>query len=597
VTTTEITVEQTENLPDALLPEPVNTTSDNSPQVEPPTNVKVDWVNPNTLIIGTNIRSNPDVPKWFVDDIEERGVRQPIPVRGEPDNYVVRTGQRRTLAACEAWARALAKGQQPRLVPVWVEPDLITDEATAEIDRIIDQLGENEHRLANSDADEARATQQLMDLGLSAGQIAKRRHIATKRVKTAVQVAKSTTAMDLLNKGLIEDITQAVVIADFGDDQDAVQQLTAVATTKPEQFDHIAQQLRDAREETRIRAELAAQLVEQGVTVIERPASLHDGPIRKLSDLRPTTESKSGTELTAEAHKDCPGHAAFVGNAGTWRPVAERWAIYYVCTDPKAHGHTDRYTLTLTSGRQSGPMTTEQKAERKKVVANNKAWRSAETVRLKWLKNFLHRKSAPKNAVAWVATMLAEGSHPMRKAMENDHELAIDLLGMPKPDVPSYYRRTAHPITTAIENATPARANVLLLALVVAALEKSVGTHTWKGATSEAKAYFRQLESWGYALSDVERLVIEPAAAPASVDEDVDEDDDLLYVEEEQEDTDGTEAETADVPDCDIGAELESEIEVLDAGDVAEVGGDPVGEYADLTGQPETGEYDADLAA
>jgi ParB family chromosome partitioning protein len=78
------------------------------------------------------------------------------------------------------------------MAAVLVEPDLITDEVRRQIDRIIDQLGENEHREAISDADEVRATQELLDLGLSAGQIAKKRHIGTKRVKTAVQVAKST---------------------------------------------------------------------------------------------------------------------------------------------------------------------------------------------------------------------------------------------------------------------------------------------------------------------------------------------------------------------------------------------------------------------
>ncbi|MGH3367664.1 MAG: hypothetical protein ACRDOY_10710, partial [Nocardioidaceae bacterium] len=80
--------------------------------------------------------------------------------------------------------------------------------------RILEQLGENEHRAGISDADDARATQQLLDLGLSAGQIARRRHIGTKRVKTAAAVAGNQTAMDAVADGRL-DLAQAAVVAEF----------------------------------------------------------------------------------------------------------------------------------------------------------------------------------------------------------------------------------------------------------------------------------------------------------------------------------------------------------------------------------------------
>ncbi|MGH3985531.1 MAG: ParB/RepB/Spo0J family partition protein [Pseudonocardiaceae bacterium] len=228
------------------------------------------WVDPRELVIRDNVRTDVALGKEFVADIAERGVRQVIPVRREESGrLVVRTGQRRVLAAIEAGLDR---------VRVLVEDDQLTGEREKDIDRILDQLGENEHRSGLGEADEARATQQLLGLGLSARQIARRRHLPTKRVQTAVAVAQNQLAMDGVAQGRL-DLAQAAVVAEFADDQAAVVTLTSAASTRPEQFDHIAQRLRDDREETRLHAELTATLTEQGVTIIERPGTLFDGTI------------------------------------------------------------------------------------------------------------------------------------------------------------------------------------------------------------------------------------------------------------------------------------------------------------------------------
>jgi ParB family chromosome partitioning protein len=162
-------------------------------------------------------------------------------------------------------------------VPVLVDPELITDEVQREIDRIIDQLGENGHRTGIPDADEVRATQE--------------------RWTSACPPGRSPRS------GEIENLVHA-----------AVKELKTAASKRPEQFDHIAQQWRDKLEEERICAELADGVEAQGVTVIERPASLRDGPARKLDSLRPKAEAADGTELTIEVHQGCRGHAAFIGS-------------------------------------------------------------------------------------------------------------------------------------------------------------------------------------------------------------------------------------------------------------------------------------------
>lgn len=472
-----------------------------APGLSEVTDAELLWVDPRELIIGDNVRLDAALDKAFVADIAERGVRQPIPVRREDSGaLVVRTGQRRALAAIEA---ALVR------VRVLVEPEQITDERAQSIDRILDQLGENEHRSALSDAEEAQATQQLLGLGLSARQIARRRHVPTRRVATAVAVASNPVALEALSTGVL-DLAQAAVVAEFAEDETAVAELTSAAAQRPEQFDHLAQRLRDAREETRRREELTTTLTEQGVRIIEYPADLFGGTARQLSELRAGPDTAPGTELTAAEHASCPGHAAFLSER-SWGSVGERIRPIWVCTDFQAHGHAERYTApgVSTNGRLSGPMTEQQKAERREVIANNKAWDSATTVRRDWLRNFFARSTAPKDTARWIATTLAQGGYDLRKAMESRHPLAVELLGLTSTSR-VYTRREPHPIAAAAATASPGRSSMLTVATLLAALEAGTDRHTWRRPTPEQSAYFGRLRDWGYALSDVEQLVLSP---------------------------------------------------------------------------------------
>ncbi|MGH3847494.1 MAG: ParB/RepB/Spo0J family partition protein, partial [Pseudonocardiaceae bacterium] len=187
------------------------------------------WVDPRELILSDNVRTDAALDKGFIADVAERGVRQPVPVRrDESGRLVVRTGQRRVLAAIEAGLDR---------VRVLIEDEKLTDERAQTIDRLLDQLGENEHRSGLGEADEARATQQLLGLGLSARQIARRRHLPTKRVTTAAAVAQNQLALDAVTEGVL-DLAQAAIVAEFTDDQAAVTTLTSAARTRPEQFSH-----------------------------------------------------------------------------------------------------------------------------------------------------------------------------------------------------------------------------------------------------------------------------------------------------------------------------------------------------------------------
>jgi ParB family chromosome partitioning protein len=262
------------------------------------------------------------------------------------------------------------------------------------------------------------------------------------------------------------------------------------------------------REETRRREQLIADLTEHGVRIIDRPQELGGGKVRMLSELRASPDTEPGTELTADEHAGCPGHAAFVSER-CWGPVAERVAVVWVCTDFSAHGHAERYTAlgVTSSARIAGPLTDEQKAERREVIANNKAWDSATTVRRDWMRTLFARSTPPKDAARWIARILAQGGYDVRKAMELDHPLAIELLGLTATHR-GYARTEHHVIATAAAQASPGRATMITVAMLLAAVEAGIDRHTWRRPSPEQLAYFQQLRGWGYLLSDVEMLVL-----------------------------------------------------------------------------------------
>jgi ParB family chromosome partitioning protein len=465
-------------------------------------------VDPRGLVVGVNTRTDAALDKAFLASIAARGVREPIIVRrGEGGVLVVRKGQRRALAAVQAGLE---------LVAVVVEPEPLADQPARDIDRIIDQLGENQHRAGLPVTDEVAAHQQLLDLGLTAGQIARATHTRPARVKTTLAVGRSGLAAAAMARHDLS-LEQAAVIADFDGDQAAVTALVAAAKIGPGQFEHVAQRARDDRTETRLRTELTARLHTAGVTTIDRPeVGRGRSTVLGLNQLRPGPHTEPGTVIGEADHAECPGHVAWLENS--WRsdqPVA----VAYGCRDWVGNGHAEQHapagqtTTTPPAGTPGGPMSEQQKAERRTVIANNKAWVSATTVRQAWLRQFLTRKSPPKDAQQWIAATLADGSHDLRRAMEDQHSLARDLLGLAETDDQRWYRGCRpHPLAAAAHAATTARATILTLAMLLAALEDGTSNDTWRRPSPESAAYLATLAGWGYELSQVEQLLhAEPA--------------------------------------------------------------------------------------
>lgn len=526
----------------------------------------VDFVDPHSLVIEDNVRGDTgdvaDLDEAFLASIAEHGVRQPIIVRrrASDDRLVVRLGKGRTRAARHVG----------RWVDVAIERDPApeTDEVRAEqIERIIAQLDENQRRAAITDADEVRAHGQLMlTWGMSQDEIAAATHSPPERVRRTTAVAASHTAMDMLTQ---LDLGHLEVIAELDGDDSAVAELVNAALHNPAQFPHVAQRLRRARQLSEARALKAAELAEAGTTVVD-PVE-HEGAMQ-LYQLRARPEDpQHGPAITNEEHAGCPGHAVSVdafrhGIRDTIEVDVLTW-----CLDPTAHGHVpvwapstmpkpspsiEDYTDGHSTGADAGSAEVAHEvdvvdpdhaasggdrhertdvpdvddaaeravAERARRHAEavdryqvaltrnrSEAARAAETVRRNWLAGLLNRKAAPKGAALYIAEHLVRWQVDYDDAAADGHALACELLGMHAPQLDDPDEGfMSQDLLSATRSATAARGTVLTLAIVLAAQERTLTHQTWRHHTRSAAPYLRGLQTWGYPLSPIEELMIDP---------------------------------------------------------------------------------------
>ena len=142
-------------------------------------------LDPRTLLVDVNIRTDVQLDKAFIASIKDHGVLVPITaVRTAGGDVRVRFGHRRTLAAIEA---GLAT------VPVEIVGDEATDDA-AQIARILTQHAENAHRAAPTSSEQLGVMEQLSAFGMSAAQIAKRTKIKRGQVDASLAVVGSDLA-------------------------------------------------------------------------------------------------------------------------------------------------------------------------------------------------------------------------------------------------------------------------------------------------------------------------------------------------------------------------------------------------------------------
>lgn len=473
---------------------------------------------PASLLADRNVRLDPRLDRDFIDSVGEFGVLQPLVGFRTGDGQVrVKMGHRRRLAAIE-------KGVAPVLVVVYPTE---ADTPEAGVERILAQLSENEDRTGLTTVEIAKAVQDALDLGLPEADLRRRRRMSKAQVAAARAVATSETAAGAAASHEFLTLDQAAGLAEFEAAPEAVERLLAAASRGEGSFVHVLQQLRDTRAEQALAAAKRAELEAGGVTVLDE----NPGWSREVSSLY----GEDGTTLfTPETHRSCPGNAAFVyvtwalpGDEGQDddeldddedgperepEPVrrVQVARVSWYCTDPLANGHKPQFgSADWAPGRSGKPAgdPEEATAERRRVLANNKAWRSAETVRRQWLATLAARKTPPTGGLRFLIEELARGDYTLRKGLDTGHRFARTLLSLDEPSV-SYGPAATSEILDLIAEGTDNRAQVIALALVLGSCEAATGVHTWRQKGAAAERYFTALKAWGYPLSDVELLVL-----------------------------------------------------------------------------------------
>lgn len=455
----------------------------------------IEHVAPDAIVIEDNVREAIDLPKEFVASIKTHGVLQPVLATRAVDGTLrVRDGQRRTLAAREAGVATI--------------PAYVTDAGDDAKARIVQQIVANDQRDGLNDRDRTRGFAALALDGMSVAAIAKATGHKRDTVDKSVRIAKSDTAASLFDAGSIS-LEAAAILAEFDDDAEALAALTEqIERYGDHNIEWEAKRWQQRRAREAAHAAIVAEAEATGVRIVtdedtyRHLSGLSDEPYAEPTDDEDEDEHERPA-VDAEAHAACGGHALKL----------DKWSdqAVPVCTTPEAH--YDRWSDSPERYQAPAPVEAVQhededddaraereaaeaearKAERRETIANNRAWRDAEPVRREWLATFLQRKTMPKDATAFAATVLAATATQFG---HDEGNMACTLVGQ---EAPGYGARLTP------EPNKPVHA---LVALAFASVERGTDVHTWKRRGSEGPVvtYLAQIAAWGYPLSDVEKV-------------------------------------------------------------------------------------------
>ncbi|QHK22508.1 ParB/RepB/Spo0J family partition protein (plasmid) [Pseudarthrobacter psychrotolerans] len=433
----------------------------------------LEWLDPATLTVDTNVRKDAALTPAFIASIKEHGVLEPVIAHRKDDGAVhVLMGQRRTLAAVEA--------NRP-LVPV-----MVTD-SPEEAERIVTQVVENIQRAELTQADEADAYHQLSLIGVSAAAIAKKTGRTRTTVESALKAKSTDSGSAALGKGYT--IEAALILAEFESDEDAVEELESVIRAEPDMLAHVTQQLRDRRDRAAALAALRAELEAAGTTVVETAGYDEDS-----ENVRVTSLNRADGEPATEEDANAVAITTAYNGTHSTAPVVAGW---------KDLGFTLRYSYGSSSANK-GPMTEEQKAERKTLIQNNKLMQSGTTVRREYVKTLLARKQAPKG---WQYFTLHAITHHSETASGYEGKVAADMIGAKFEESNAW---AWNPLREHVAKTT-ARPEFSLIALVCAGYEKTIAKDSWRSPSQTHRDYLNQLITWGYTASVVEQLILDSA--------------------------------------------------------------------------------------
>jgi ParB family chromosome partitioning protein len=389
----------------------------------------------------------------------------------------------------------------------------------SEADRIMDQLRTFTREDLNL-VDRVKAIEQLTLEGISVARIARTTGQSKKDVSAAIAVAKSDIALQAIDTYQLT-LDRALYAAEFGEDEDA---LAAIADADEEELEFVAQQLRDRRELDAHTDGLIAKLQGEGKAVA-RSWGAGTG-LYGLTDADVNAETRA--PLDPETHAECPGA---IYHLQVWGIGEEEHRIEQMCSRPDLHKTRYGNAISRPTTGPAGESDEEREArleaekdaqrrERRRVVKYNRMWRTATKLRLQWLGELVSRKKLPVDAAAFVAVTFTRFRY---EAINSEHSSILGkLLGFEGHD-------ERDQAASLVEN-YPAKAEHVNLAVALSGRENHTSEFSWRQPNKTDEAYLLTLESWGYHLSEVERIAAgyaEPNDDPAPV-ESADEDDDTV---------------------------------------------------------------------
>jgi ParB family transcriptional regulator, chromosome partitioning protein len=447
-----------------------------------------------------NVRINLNLTPGYVASLAE-GILVPLRITPRDDGgYWVIDGARRLAGAIEAGLTE---------VPCDVVPDRAGDLAG----QYLDMVTTSEQRTSLRPAEVAAALFAAHEAGAPRARLRRATGLGAADVTSALTAARLSERSRALAESAEAELTlrELAVLAEFDDDEAAVARLTRAVRDR--RFDHEAELIRGERTGTAERARLREELAAAGYQVSDR---MPDGAMW-LSHL-----CHDGSQLTEQAHATCPGRGAAF-------PYPTMAVANHFCADPLANGHVSQLRPLPPAGNgpadpgsgsagagdgETGARERELRA-RRLVLAGNRAWDAAGTVRHRWLLSLLTRQAAPPPVLRWITGQLLAMPAPLSTELpqaRSRDELFREVTGA-----------SPQQLSEACQNAKPARLALLQFAVIAVAYEYAIthgdaGRSTWREdryttrPREQAGRYLAFLGSLGYPLSGIEQAVADGIA-------------------------------------------------------------------------------------
>ncbi|MEU4969963.1 ParB/RepB/Spo0J family partition protein [Streptomyces smyrnaeus] len=426
----------------------------------------------------------------LLTSVRELGVEDAVSVRPLGDGrYGAFKGWRRAQALQIANAEAQAEGRPTAELPVIIRDDLVGKDAETYLLSIV----ENDHRSDPDASQRAKAYQNLalMEMPAAQRQRASRALGLGKRgLRAAKQAAKLDSAtLDRAHSGGL-DLEQMADLSEVSELPYAEHRLMAAhrkdTEEGPGRRGHWGHAMAQLRQDLKDRQERAAALEALKQADIPLLSSWQAEKARPLGELL----TSIGNPMPEEQHRQCPGHAARLGedNQPQW-----------FCTDPKEYGHK----VLPQANAPKQPRSETERAQARKVRMCNAAWRAARTERRRFLRERVQARSLSEPLREFALRSALSLPHYYGSwASKGKTDGLAELLGL------CGEQASPEGLAELIRRYGKARQGSLLFAQVAEANEADMHAKAWEHLTRTQAEWLLLLEADGYTLSEIEQEAV-----------------------------------------------------------------------------------------